>query len=536
MNSANGGDILFHFKGDYKNLDNATKDVEKKLGGLGKVGKGALLGVAAATTTATAALVAMTKDSVKAYGEFEQLEGGLKSMLKGNVDGIKEVMNTSKTAYQELQMSQSQYLASFESSYAIIQNGLSENANAIEYTNKVIQLSADLFNTFGGSTEQYSNAINWALKGTYSYLDNLNIGIKGTQEGFIEAANASGVLGREIQSVKDITNDEIIDVIQHYAEKAGAWGKSHEEASTTIIGSINMVKAAYQDFLSGQGGIEQVITSFTAASKNIVEAVMKMLPQIVQGLVGLVNGIMPLLPGIIKTLLPPLTEGAVELIKGIITILPELLTMIAEVLPELMPIIVDAIIEIIPMLIDMLPLFIEAGAKILAALLQGIVKESPKLVYGIAQLGLSMLKQINQLPSKFANVGINIAKGLWNGLKGMKDWVIKNVKSMGKSILKGLKEALGIHSPSTEFALVGKYSVLGYAEGLEKMKGQLEDAVYDTFSLSPQFANSSALHYSPNVVVNNNVNMETDPLGQTVARIKTFANGSKNDYNYGMGV
>ena len=176
MNNASGGNIIYHFKGDYKNLDNATKDVEKKLGGLGKAGKGALLGVAAATTTATAALVAMTKNSVKAYGEFEQLEGGLKSMLKGNVDGIKEVMNTSKTAYQELQMSQSQYLASFESSYAIIQNGLSKNANAIEYTNKVIQLSADLFNTFGGSTEQYSNAINWALKGTYSYLDNLNIG------------------------------------------------------------------------------------------------------------------------------------------------------------------------------------------------------------------------------------------------------------------------------------------------------------------------------------------------------------------------
>ena len=121
-------------------------------------------------------------------------------------------------------------------------------------------------------------------------------------------------------------------------------------------------------------------------------------------------------------------------------------------------------------------------------------------------------------------------------MKGIKDWVINKVKSMGKSIIKALKNALGIHSPSTEFALIGKYSVLGYAEGLEGMRSQLEDAVYDTFSLSPQFANSSALHYSPNVVVNNNVNMETDPLGQTVARIKTFANGSKNDYNYGIGV
>ena len=118
----------------------------------------------------------------------------------------------------------------------------------------------------------------------------------------------------------------------------------------------------------------------------------------------------------------------------------------------------------------------------------------------------------------------------------MANWVIGKVKGMGKSIIKGLKSALGIHSPSKEFAVLGKFSVLGYAEGLEGMRGQLEEAVYDTYSLSPEFANSSALHYSPNVIVNNNVSMETDPLGQTVSRIKTFAGGAKNDYNYGVGV
>lgn len=536
MNNANGGNIIYHFKGNYKDLDNATKDLQKKFPGLSGAGKTAMLGVAAAVGTATAAVVGLTKKSVEAYGEYEQLQGGLVSMMHGNQDAVNQVLNTSKTAYKELQMSQSEYLNSFESSYSIIQNGLSENANAIEYTNKVIQLSADLFNTFGGSTEQYSNAINWALKGTFSYLDNLNIGIKGTQEGFIEAANASGVLGREIQSVKDVTNDEIIDVIQHYAEKAGAWGKSHEEASTTIIGSMNMVKASFQDFLSGQGGVEQVITSAIAAGKNISEAVIKLLPQVVSGIVQLIQGIIPLLPGLIKQLLPVLIQGVSALMIGIIGILPDLLNTIAEVLPSQMPVIIDAILQMIPMLIDMLPLFIKAGGQILGALLEGLVKSTPSILKGLWNILKSMISLFNGLPSNFKNAGLDIMRGLWNGIKGMKDWVINKVKSMGKSILNGLKSALGIHSPSTEFALVGKYSILGYTEGLEKMRGQLEDSIYDTFAISPQLASSSALHYSPNVIVNNQMNMSTDPLGQTVAKIKTFAGGAKNDYNYGMGV
>ena len=53
-------------------------------------------------------------------------------------------------------------------------------------------------------------------------------------------------------------------------------------------------------------------------------------------------------------------------------------------------------------------------------------------------------------------------------------------------------------------------------------------------SLSPSLSGGS-YSYSPSmsVVVNNNI--ESDPLGQMVSKIKTFSNGAKNDYNYGYG-
>ena len=140
------------------------------------------------------------------------------------------------------------------------------------------------------------------------------------------------------------------------------------------------------------------------------------------------------------------------------------------------------------------------------------------------------------LPGQLLNIGKSIAQGLWNGISGMKNWVISKVKGMGKAILDSLKGILGIHSPSTEFALVGKYSVLGYTNQLDKMKSQLQDAIDSTFGIDPQLATSASMHYSPNVIVNNEINAKTDPLGQVVTNIKTFSGGAKNDYNYGMGV
>ena len=98
-----------------------------------------------------------------------------------------------------------------------------------------------------------------------------------------------------------------------------------------------------------------------------------------------------------------------------------------------------------------------------------------------------------------------------------------------------MKKVLGIKSPSKEFAIIGKFSMLGYEEGLEKMKPQLDKAINGMFNLSPSMTGTMNNTLSPNVNVVNNVNVETDPLGQVVSKIKTFSGGAKNDYNYGYG-
>ena len=103
-------------------------------------------------------------------------------------------------------------------------------------------LESDLANTFGYSVEEASTAINWALKGSFNYIDNLNLGIKGTQEGFLEAAHNAGY---RVDDVKELTSSDILDILEKTADQYGVLGKTAEEAMKTIQGSTKSMFTLY---------------------------------------------------------------------------------------------------------------------------------------------------------------------------------------------------------------------------------------------------------------------------------------------------
>jgi hypothetical protein len=558
----NGGDVIFHFKGDDKELKTKTSNITKTLKGIG-VGIGAAFAVGA--TAAVGAISSITSASLEAYKEYEQLEGGLVSMFGEGSNEMNKILETSKDAYKDLTMSQNEYLQSFESTYPIITNGLSENADALEYVNKTLQIESDLFNTFGGSTEQYATAINWALKGTFSYVDNLNLGIKGTKEGFVEAANNAGILGREIENVNELTSDEIVDVIEYYAKQYGVLGKTAEEAGTTIIGSINMMKSSWTDLMSsfakGEGieqAIDNVVNSAVTVADNLFPIIEKILDSLVTALPTLISKIADRLPSAIQTLLPSLIRGVVEALKGLVSALPSIIKVLAEMipilipeiingtlevilalaesLPEMIPYIIDGILAIIPALLDNMPLFIEAGLQLIIGLITGIFNSLPFLLLRVGELIIHIIDAFKQAPSKMREVGKNLLTGFYNGIIEKWNNLKKSLENLANGIINKFKSVFGIKSPSREFAIIGNYNMMGLEEGMEDMQPEIQRTIDGMFDLSPNLTSSMNNTLSPNITVNNYVTNETDPLGQVVTNIKTFSGGSKNDFNYGIGV
>jgi tape measure domain-containing protein len=155
--------------------------------------------------------------------------------------------------------------------------------------------------------------------------------------------------------------------------------------------------------------------------------------------------------------------------------------------------------------------------------------------YSIKNLISNVGNWFSELPGKMWQIGVNIVNGVWNGIRSMYNSFKNSINNFFKGIVDGVKNSLGIHSPSTVFASIGSYSIKGYIVGIDDMKKDLQGSYNELFDVSPNLYGTSTLNNSPVVNVYNNISYEQDPLGQMVNNIKTFSGGAKNDYNYGMG-
>lgn len=80
----------------------------------------------------------------------------------------------------------------------------------------------------------------------------------------------------------------------------------------------------------------------------------------------------------------------------------------------------------------------------------------------------NIIDTIAGLPDQMLNIGKNIVEGLWNGITGMGSWIKNKINDFGKGLLQGMKESLGIQSPSKLFRdEVGRFIPQGVAVGVE---------------------------------------------------------------------
>ena len=93
------------------------------------------------------------------------------------------------------------------------------------------------------------------------------------------------------------------------------------------------------------------------------------------------------------------------------------------------------------------------------------------------QLFNSIVNGLSSLPSKMAEIGSNIISGIWNGISSGWNWLTNKVSNLANSLLDAAKDALGINSPSKEFAdKVGRWIMPGVGKGLDKsMPATLKD-------------------------------------------------------------
>lgn len=230
--------------------------------------------------------------------------------------------------------------------------------------------------------------------------------------------------------------------------------------------------------------------------------------------------------------LKPLLQSLWDMLKPIFDSLIAAIQQIWVVLEPILKVVLTSVVNTINFIIQIITDVI----KVITWLINKFNEAKSKVSNATSGIRNAVVGGFSEMLSKVKNIGSNIIDGLIGGITGGANKLYNKCKEVGKKALNKIKETLGIHSPSTKLAMVGKFSMLGFEKGLMDMQPEIDKAINSMFTLNPSLTGTMNNSMSPNINVVNNVNLETDPLGQVVNKIKTYSGGAKNDYNWGTGL
>ena len=319
--------------------------------------------MAKATTAAVGAvatgLAAITKSAVSHYADYEQLVGGVETLFKesGSI-----VMGYAENAYKDAGLSANDYMETITSfSASLIQSLGGDTKAAAEIGNQAIVDMSDNANKMGTDMAMIQNAYQGFAKGNYTMLDNLKLGYGGTASEMARLINDSGILGDEMINLADKQNlgaalqevgfARITQAIHIMQERMGIAGTTQLEAASTISGSIGMMKAAWDNFLTGMANpdadfsklTEDLVNSIITVADNLIPRIVETVPRIVDGLMAVMGTLSGYMPEIISSILPALISGAASLVASLMSELPALIQQLIPVVVSSLQLVVDAI-------------------------------------------------------------------------------------------------------------------------------------------------------------------------------------------------
>ena len=204
-----------------------------------------------------------------------------------------------------------------------------------------------------------------------------------------------------------------------------------------------------------QAGID-LLTALVAALPEIIAAIVEAIPQIIDGIITALTENIPLI-----------IQAGIDLLVALIQALPEIIVTIVQAIPQIISSIVNALIGNIDQIIM-------AGVQLFVALIQNLPTIIVEIVKAVPQIVSGIVQAFASLGGELVNAGANLLHGLWEGISGAASWLWEKVSGWASSLVSGIKDFFGIHSPSTVFAEIGGNMADGVGVGFTDNMGGVE--------------------------------------------------------------
>lgn len=410
----------------------------------------------------------MGTTAINSYADYEQLVGGVETLFGASGQSIQEyanatgkrideitseyaqlmdaqntVLKNASNAYKTAGLSANEYIETVTSFAASLKQSCETELEAADAADQAVIDMADNANKMGTSMESIQNAYQGFAKQNYTMLDNLKLGYGGTKtemERLLADATALTGIEYDINSLSDVY--EAIHVVQ---TELGITGTTAKEASSTISGSLNAMKASWSNLVIG---IADDSMDFDKLVNNFVESVgvaaENILPRVEVAIIGcgkliekLLPSIVDAVPGIINNVLPDLFNSGIKmidsLIEGMRVNIDELINSAFQIAGTL-----------VKAFADLFPRFLELGIQLLAQLALGIAKALPTLIPTMIDVLLSIVDVLLANIGLLVDAAIQLITGLANGLINALPVLIERLPEIIMAIVNALIENIPV--------------------------------------------------------------------------------------------
>ncbi|QGJ92700.1 tape measure protein [Microbacterium phage Megan] len=286
--------------------------------------------------------------------------------------------------------------------------------------------------------------------------------------------------------------------------------------------------------------IPQIVTTLVALIPQIITALITALPLLIQGAIALFQGIitglttaiplilnavlqlLPVLATALIGMLPALIEAAIQLftalVEGVLTVVPDIIVAVLTLLPELIntllgmlpsliqsaielflgivtaivsaiPDILVALLEMLPQLIStllqMIPQLITAAITLFLGIVTGLVQAIPTIIGALLDLIPQMVSALIGAAPQLLDAGVQAIQGFIDGIVSMASAVWDAAVGVVEGAIEGVKDFLGIASPSRLLRDIGKDTGQGYIDGIDAMAKDAQKAMEEMVTPPP---------------------------------------------------
>lgn len=307
--------------------------------------------------------------------------------------------------------------------------------------------------------------------------------------------------------------------------------------ATALVAALAVIITGVADLIPAvlvklAEGIAQFCVALAGAAPQILESLVVIITACLAAISNVVPQLVEVLVTLLVTTLQTLAEHTPEIVQAVFDILIACLQGIADNIGMVVQTAIDIVLNFIDGIAQKLPDVIQSGVNLLLSFIEGIISaidnNSERLANNIRNLFKALIRaavlvltggvvDIKEVGSKimnsglisgikeklsnlketvrelvsnakqviqdkindFKDVGKHIIGGLISGITDKASDLANSAINAAKSAVNGVKNFLGIHSPSRVFAEIGRYTDEGFINGVKAYAGKVSDTTVD---------------------------------------------------------